>query len=326
MNKIKYYAVTLDSDVYAISLVDEPAIESDFIYLSKQKEKQIFLEKDEKHLIIGPVLIPDKPIYRNNGEEEYFIQFSSETIEKLAYEYLMNGRMYSVTTQHEEVADDICLVESWIKTSDNDKSNEYGMDVPVGTWMCSMKVNNDEVWQRVKGGELRGFSIESFVNLDEINLHKQDKDMTKVNLETVEINETFWDKLKSIIADAMGASKEDAIVEEKVDEVKEEIEVVAEENMEEEVPAEEVAEVIAEEVIAEVEQVSTTEEDKENELQAVIDRLEEEINKKDEEIAEMKKQISKLSKQPSVEPVNVNASKNKQHPSFLDFASGRVKL
>lgn len=328
MDKIKHYAVTFDSDVYAISLVDEPAIEENFIYLSKDKQEQIFLEKEDKHLIVGAVLVPNKPIYRNNGKEEFYIQFSKETIEHLAYEYLMNGRMYSVTTDHKDIADDICLVESWIKTSDNDKSNDYGMNLPIGTWIAAMKVENEEVWQRVKQGELKGFSIESFVNLDEINLKKQNTNMTEeVKMETIELNEGFWTKLSSIISDALGISKKTEEVEmEKVDEVVEETVELAEE-----VPTEEVIEepTVVEEVVNEVidviEETAPTEEDKIKELEEVINGLKEEINKKDEMIAEMSKNIEKLSKQPSVEPINVKASKQSEHPSFLDFASGRVK-
>lgn len=329
MNKIKHYAVTFDSDIYAISLVDEPAIEENFIYLSKDKQEQIFLEKEDKHLIVGAVLVPNKPIYRNNGKEEFYIQFSKETIEHLAYEYLMNGRMYSVTTDHKDIADDICLVESWIKTSDNDKSNDYGMNLPIGTWIAAMKVENEEVWQRVKQGELKGFSIESFVNLDEINLKKQNTNMTEeVKMETIELNEGFWTKLSSIISDALGISKKTEEVEmEKVDEVVEETVELAEEVPTEEPVVEE--EIAAEEIVAEVidivEDPQTTEEEKENELQAVVDELTEKLKQKDEEIAEMQKQIEKLSKQPSVEPINVKASKQSEHPSFLDFASGRVK-
>ena len=328
MDKIKHYAVTFDSDIYAISLVDEPAIEENFIYLSKDKQEQIFLEKEDKHLIVGAVLVPNKPIYRNNGKEEFYIQFSKETIEHLAYEYLMNGRMYSVTTDHKDIADDICLVESWIKTSENDKSNDYGMNLPIGTWIAAMKVENEEVWQRVKQGELKGFSIESFVNLDEINLKKQNTNMTEeVKMETIELNEGFWTKLSSIISDALGISKKTEEVEmEKVDEVVEETVELAEE-----VPTEEVIEepTVVEEVVNEVidviEETAPTEEDKIKELEEVINGLKEEINKKDEMIAEMSKNIEKLSKQPSVEPINVKASKQSEHPSFLDFASGRVK-
>lgn len=328
MNKIKHYAVTFDSDIYAISLVDEPAIEENFIYLSKDKQEQIFLEKEDKHLIVGAVLVPNKPIYRNNGKEEFYIQFSKETIEHLAYEYLMNGRMYSVTTDHKDIADDICLVESWIKTSDNDKSNDYGMNLPIGTWIAAMKVENEEVWQRVKQGELKGFSIESFVNLDEINLKKQNTNMTEeVKMETIELNEGFWTKLSSIISDALGISKKTEEVEmEKVDEVVEEtVELAEEVPTEEEVIEETVVEEVVNEVIDVIEETAPTEEDKIKELEEVINGLKEEINKKDEMIAEMSKNIEKLSKQPSVEPINVKASKQSEHPSFLDFASGRVK-
>lgn len=328
MNKIKHYAVTFDSDIYAISLVDEPAIEENFIYLSKDKQEQIFLEKEDKHLIVGAVLVPNKPIYRNNGKEEFYIQFSKETIEHLAYEYLMNGRMYSVTTDHKEIADDICLVESWIKTSENDKSNDYGMNLPIGTWIAAMKVENEEVWQRVKQGELKGFSIESFVNLDEINLKKQNTNMTEeVKMETIELNEGFWTKLSSIISDALGISKKTEEVEmEKVDEVVEEtVELAEEVPTEEEVVEETVVEEVVNEVIDVIEETAPTEEDKIKELEEVINGLKEEINKKDEMIAEMSKNIEKLSKQPSVEPINVKASKQSEHPSFLDFASGRVK-
>ena len=236
--------------------------------------------------------------------------------------------MYSVTTDHKDIADDICLVESWIKTSENDKSNDYGMNLPIGTWIAAMKVENEEVWQRVKQGELKGFSIESFVNLDEINLKKQNTNMTEeVKMETIELNEGFWTKLSSIISDALGISKKTEEVEmEKADEVVEETVELAEE-----VPTEEVIEepTVVEEVVNEVidviEETAPTEEDKIKELEEVINGLKEEINKKDEMIAEMSKNIEKLSKQPSVEPINVKASKQSEHPSFLDFASGRVK-
>jgi len=340
MDKIKHYAVTIDSDVYAISLVDCPAIEEDFIFLSKQKEEQVFLEKEDKHLIVGAVLVPDKPIYRNNGKEEFYIQFSKETIEKLAHEYLMNGRIYSVTTDHQDIADDVALVESWIKTSENDKSNDYGMNLPIGTWLVSMKVENEDVWGRVKSGELRGFSIESFVNLDEINLQKQDKNMTEEKLEAIQVDDNFWDKLRSIISNALGKPQESEEVEKTVGEIVDEMEIEGgsedekprvEEMAEEvaEAPVDEVAPMIdeiAKDVIEEVNEQAPTEEVKIKELEAVIDALKEEINKKDAMIEEMSKNIEKLSKQPSAEPVRVEASKQSQHPSFLDFASGRIKL
>ena len=335
MRKIKRYEVTYDSDVYAISLVEEPAIEETFVYLHAEKPHQICLEKEDKHLIVGAVLIPDKPIYRNQGGEEFYIQFSKETIEKLAYEYLMNGRMYSTTTDHQDIADDVVVVESWIKASQNDKSLDYGMDLPIGTWLVAMKCNNEEVWQRVKDGELRGFSIESFVSLEEI---KSQINMRKTNLEAVEINETFWDKLKAIIADALGKAEDAPEVEEAVATVEEEVtpieETPAEEEVEmaEEAPIEEEpvaeaeAEQIAEEVVEIVETTNTEEADKIAELEEIINKLEEEVNAKMDEIEALKKENQKLSKQPSAEPIKIEASKNENGYSFLDFASGKMKL
>lgn len=328
----KLYEVTFDSDVFAISLVDKPAIEKDFVFLSEQFEeqsKQVFLEENDKHLVIGPVLIPNKPIYRNQGGEEFYIRFSSDVIEKLAYDYLMNGRIYSTTTDHKDIADDVALVESWIKTSENDKSVELGIDVPIGTWIAAMKVENEDVWQRIKNGELKGFSIESFVNLEEIKLSKN---MIENNLEQVDVNESFWTKLKDIIFKALGKTEE--TVEEVAEETVELAEETVEETVEEQVElSEETAKEVAEEVAATVEEeAATVEEEKEDlskiieELQAKIGELEESVAAKDVEIEELKKSNQLLSAQPSTKHINVNASKSEGSLTFLDYASGKIKL
>ena len=192
-------------------------------------------------------------------------------------------------------------------------------DLALGSWFIGCSVDNDEVWETIKSGKWNGFSIEAMVVMDEINLHKQDTNMTDVKLETVEITESFWSKLKSIIAEALGKEESAPEVEEADEEVKSEvieepIEVV--EEMAEETPIEEPVveeEIAAEEIVAEVidivEDPQTTEEEKENELQAVVDDLTEKLKQKDAEIAEMQKQIEKLSKQPSTEPIKVEASK-----------------
>ena len=322
--KLKCYSVGLDSDVYCISLVNEPAIECNFIYLSKEKPVQICLTKDEKHIVMGAVLIPDKPIYRNQNGEEFYIQFSAETIEKLAYQYLAKDRIYSFTQQHEDVADDIYVVETWLKTSENDKSKDYGIDVPIGSWLMAAKVENEEIWDKIKSNEINGFSIEAFVNLDEIKLNKNNKDMVKENkvkLEAVEIDDGFWDKLRGILADALGKPQESKEVEETVGEIVDEIEKGAGpkdeetkvvEQVENEMPAAVVNEEVMD-VVESVNEVTTTPAESVDALQAVIDGLQEEIAKKDEEIESLKKQNQKLSKQPSTKPV-VKASAQKQNP------------
>ena len=320
--KLKCYSVGLDSDVYCISLVQDPAIESNFIYLSKEKPVQICLETNEKHIVMGAVLIPDKPIYRNQDGEEFYIQFSKETIEKLAHDYLANDRVHSFTQQHEDVADDIYVVETWLKTSENDKSKDYSIDVPVGSWLMAAKVENEEIWNKIKAGEMNGFSIEAFVNLDEIKLNKNNKDMAKENkvkLEAIEIDDNFWDKLRGILSEALGKPEESKEVEDTVGEIVDEMEKGAGPKDEETKVVEQVempAAVVNEEVMDVVEsvnEVAATPAESVDALQAVIDGLQEEIAKKDEEIEALKKQNQKLSKQPSTKPV-VKASAQKQNP------------
>lgn len=331
---LRRYMVSKESDVYAVSLVTDPAIEENFIFLSKEEQQRIYLESNEKRLVVGPVLIPEKPIYRNDGTNGFYIQFSKEAIEHLAYNYLMSGRMWSTTLQHEEVAENVCIVESWIKTSENDKSVDMGINVPIGSWLCAMKVYDDSTWERIRSGELKGFSVEALVDLDEIILSKINNEMTKENLEQVEVNDTFWNKLKSIIADALGKTEE-APVEAPIEEVAMEAETPEEviETPTEETPTEESVE-LAEETPEEApEEETPAEEDElaklreENAaLKAEIEVLKSQLEEKEAAEAELSKQVEKLSKMPSAEPIKVEASKQSEHPSFLDFASGKIKF
>lgn len=325
--KLKCYDVAFDSDVYCISLVQDPAIEVNYVALSKEKPLQILLEKEDKHIIVGCALVPDKPIYRRDGDEEFYIQFSKETIEKLAHNYLANDRVYSFSTDHKDVADDVYIIETWLKTSENDKSKDYDLDVPIGSWMVMAKVENDEIWNRIKEGELQGFSIEAFVNLDEIKLNKNNKDMAKENkvkLEAIEIDDNFWDKLRGILSDALGKPEESKEVEDTVGEIVDEMEKGAGpkdeetkvvEQAENGIPAAVANEAIMD-VVESVNEVTATPAESVDALQAVIDGLQEEIAKKDEEIESLKKQNQKLSKQPSTKPV-VKASAQKQDPRSI---------
>jgi len=149
--------------VEAISVVENPAIEEDFIALNSDI---IELQKvdDEKKLLLGALLIPNKPIYRRNGEDEYYIYFSKDTVLKASQMYLMNGNQNKATMEHQYEINGLSLVESWIVEDEvHDKSRKYGMNVPVGTWMGAIKVNNTEVWEQfVKTGKVKGFSIEGY--------------------------------------------------------------------------------------------------------------------------------------------------------------------
>lgn len=149
--------------VEAISVVEHPAIEEDFIALNSDI---VELQKvdEEKRLLLGALLIPNKPIYRRNGDDEYYIYFSKDTVLKASQMYLMNGNQNKATMEHQYEINGLSLVESWIVEDEvHDKSRKYGMNVPVGTWMGAIKVNNTDVWEQfVKTGKVKGFSIEGY--------------------------------------------------------------------------------------------------------------------------------------------------------------------
>ena len=149
--------------IEAISVVENPAIEEDFIALKSEEIKLAEVDK-EKRILMGALLIPNKPIYRKKGEEEYYIYFSKDTVEKASQLYLMNGNQSKATLEHQHTINGLTLVESWLVEDEvHDKTRKYGLNVPVGTWMGAVKVNNDEIWNNyVKTGKVKGFSIEGY--------------------------------------------------------------------------------------------------------------------------------------------------------------------
>jgi len=149
--------------IEAISIVENPAIEENFLALKSDEIKLAEVNK-EKKILMGALLIPNKPIYRKSGKDEYYIYFSKDTVEKASQLYLKNGNQNNSTLEHKHELSGLTLVESWIvEDTKFDKSRKYGLDVPVGTWMGAVKVNNDDVWNEyVKTGKVKGFSIEGY--------------------------------------------------------------------------------------------------------------------------------------------------------------------
>jgi len=154
------------SGIEAISIVDKPAIQEDFIALSKQDKVQLADVDTDKRILMGAALIPNKNIYRQDSEEEegYYIYFSEETVKKASELFLIEGNQNKSTLEHQAELSGLSVVESWIVEDEvHDKSRKYGLEMPVGTWMVSMKVNNEDVWQDyVKTGAVKGFSIEGY--------------------------------------------------------------------------------------------------------------------------------------------------------------------
>ena len=153
------------SGISAISVVSAPAIEEPFIALKKEDQVRLAEVSKEKRLLMGAALIPDKPIYRKSDDNEFYIYFSKDTVAKASQMFLQAGNQGQATMEHAtKKLEGMTVVESWIvEDLVHDKSKKYALDMPIGTWMVSMKVDNDEIWNNyVKKNKIKGFSIEGY--------------------------------------------------------------------------------------------------------------------------------------------------------------------
>ena len=183
----------LDEDqeigVEAISVVENPAIEEDFIALKSQEFKLAEVDK-ERRILMGALLIPNKPIYRKNGEDEYYIYFSKDTVSKASQMYLMQGNQNNATMEHQYALSGLSLVESWlVEDKVHDKSVKYGMDLPLGSWVGSVKVNNDKIWNEfVLTKKVKAFSIEGYF-ADRMERPKEEikEDLSKEDIQVQQI-------------------------------------------------------------------------------------------------------------------------------------------
>ena len=189
-----------EDEVFAISLVESPAIESDFIFFDK--EEVMFAATDtEQQMLIGPILLPEKKILRVDGEgQPYHVYFTKETVKKIAQNYLMKKYTDKATLEHDMSIKGVHLVESWIKEGKLDKSNGYGLSVPEGTWMGMFKITDPKIWKDyVKTGKVKGFSIEGLFTHNLIHASKEDILLKDIEDFTEQEAEVFLSTLKAII-------------------------------------------------------------------------------------------------------------------------------
>jgi len=163
MEKKKIVKCVIDESgklgVGAISLVEFPAIEENFVALSEVKLAAV---NKERRMLYGPALIPNKYIFRidKNTGEEYYMYFDSETVEKCAHLYLKKNLQHNTTLEHEFSVMGCPVVESWVIEGEQDKAYHFGLSAPVGSWVVGLNVTDDEIWNEVKEGNVKGFSIE----------------------------------------------------------------------------------------------------------------------------------------------------------------------
>ena len=169
--ELPLYDITLEDfeqGMYKISLVDKPAIEENFIYFSKQSIEMF--ANDEKREVVGPIMIPNKQILRQSAENGfYYVRFTEETIREIMYNYSKKGLFNEFGIQHENDTTDVVMLEIWMKESDNDKSKDYGFELPNGTVFVKAKIESDELFNAIKDGEINGFSIEIAANITPTN-------------------------------------------------------------------------------------------------------------------------------------------------------------
>tara|TARA_R100001377_G_scaffold52259_1_gene30596 strand:- start:491 stop:1642 length:1152 start_codon:yes stop_codon:yes gene_type:complete len=184
--------------VFAISLVNAPATGEHYIAMAKQDKIVKFAKVDEEQrILMGLVLQPDQLIYRvdENGDE-FEMFFSAETIKDFSQNFFQSGFQLNSKLEHDETIENVTFVESWlVADSKKDKSAAYGLSYPVGSWLVSMKVDNDDIWNNyIKTGELKGFSIDGMVELEEVNF--------KSNIQMSKSNKNILALLKQIVSGA----------------------------------------------------------------------------------------------------------------------------
>ena len=336
--KIKKYRVSADDSLgLAMSVVNRPAVESDFQFFSEQKLEKFVGVEGERRMIYGCALRPDFPIYRNDGKEEYYLEFTKEAVDKISKNYFKMGFQSSWTEGHKEEVEGLTITESWIKESMTmDKSIALGLDanLPLGSWFIGCYCENDEIWNAVKDGTYHGFSIEAIVGIEEFS--KQEQNTNNMNIET---NDMFWDKLKNILKDTFSKKVEEQTIDElaansgftNVEDYQKEVEAVkaeleeqnaeepaveptVEPTVEEPKPAEEPK--VEEPAVEEPKVEEKPKDDNTKHLEELIGSLKEEINALKEMNSGLNDKVKELSKEPSAKPVNTNAK-----PSAADTYS-----
>jgi len=285
MNELPLFNITLDDFVegmYKISLVDKPAIEENFLYFAEQEvAPKLEFANAEKKEVVGPIMIPNKPILRYSEEKGYYnVQFTEEIISEIMYKYSKDGLWNSFGIHHSYDTHDVTMLEVWMKESDNDKSKDYGYDLPNGTVFVKTKIESDELFNAIKEGEVNGFSIEIEANI-ELTKHKKEMNEFSFGMELGK----FAARIEALEAQnvLLSAQLENftaapAVVEEDASEVSFELN--------EEVAIEEVVEEVAAEVAPEVAPEVVAEEVNEEVAEVVIEELSNVVEASEETVSE----------------------------------------
>lgn len=167
MNRLPIFNIVLgDAEgIQVMSLVDYPAVESNFLAFDKQQEMKFSVD-DEEHIVFGCALRADFPIYRFDRMGEYYVVFTKDVIKQLYEKFLTEKLMNNVNLNHDKETNGVYLIQSFIKDTEKGINPVGFEDVADGSWFCAYKVTNEEVWKEIKQGKFNGFSVEVFCDLE----------------------------------------------------------------------------------------------------------------------------------------------------------------
>lgn len=323
--KLKRYKVSPDESLgLAFSVVNSPAVESDFQYFSEQKLEKFVGVEGERRMIYGCALRPSFPIYRRTEDEEYYLEFDKEAIDKISKNYFKMGFQSNWTEAHKDEVEGLTITESWIKEDmQADKSIALGLDpsLPIGSWFIGCYCENDDIWNKVKSDQYHGFSIEAIVGVQDFEQQLEELNTNNNMINTDEMS--FWTKMKEVLAEAFSKKEEPAEIESTNIELEEEPQAEPQPTVEApkvEEPKVEENPIIdggdPHEILApkaeesKQEEAPKVEEPKDNHLEELINSLKEEIAALKSSNGELQEKIKDMGKQPSANPVNTNAKPN----------------
>lgn len=343
--KIKRYKVSPDESLcLAVSVVDSPAVESNFLFFNEQKMEKFVGVEGERRMIYGCALRSDFPIYRNNGKEEYWLEFDADAIDKLSKNYFKMGFQSNWTAAHKEEVEGLTITESWIKEDMvADKSIALGLDpdIAVGSWFIGCYCENDNIWQQVIEGKFHGFSCEALVGLEEFDKQIENNITNNDNNMNLVEDMNFWKKMKETIKEAFKKSEEELAEESgftSVEDYKKEVEAIKEE-LEEETPTVETPiepPVTPTEPSKDAEPTTTptgenkpsedeTPEEKDNHLEDILKSVRAEVEALRELNKDLTAKVKEMEKQPSAKPISTNTGKGNKGDTFDNWMSQMEK-
>ena len=179
-NKLPIYYATINEDlsglelkeqgIQNIALVDSPAMLTEFLAFSEQKPYEFkFALQEEQRIITAPVIVADLPIYRKVDDKEFYVVYKKETNMQILQKYMLDGNQRKVKLTHDtsDLSKGVFVFEVFISDASRGIKQPEGFDLPDGTIFCSMKINNDDIWKRIKSGEVKGVSLEGFFDLEQ---------------------------------------------------------------------------------------------------------------------------------------------------------------